>query len=259
MNKLINSPQNLGATPPLEYIQASKDAGYDAIGIRLYRAPGRTYNFDPIVGNPALMRDVKSAIANSGLEMWDIFSIYLRPEMEWDLILPAMDYAGELRAKYVLVIGDDPEWTRMCESMGRLCDKVAPMGMTVVVEATVNALSPLQVATKFMEDSKRANVGICLDPCQTFRDHGSFDVVKEVDAKWLPYMQINDTLEIGKMGAQPGTGLIPLGDLLDVMPANIPLSVEAQLRDNSYTGAQWAKKSVESTRAFLEKYYASKK
>ena len=54
MNKLINSPQNLGTTPPLEYIDATIAAGYEAIGIRLYRAPGRTYNFNPIVGNADL-------------------------------------------------------------------------------------------------------------------------------------------------------------------------------------------------------------
>ena len=52
MNKLINSPQNLGTTAPMDYIYATKNAGYEAIGIRLYRAPGRTYNFNPIVGNP---------------------------------------------------------------------------------------------------------------------------------------------------------------------------------------------------------------
>jgi len=31
MNKLINSPQNLGATPPMEYIDATLQAGYEAM------------------------------------------------------------------------------------------------------------------------------------------------------------------------------------------------------------------------------------
>src|SRR6185369_3620100 len=133
-----------------EYIDATIAAGYEAIGIRLYRAPGRTYNFNPIVGNPALMRDVKSALASSGLEVFDIYSFYLRPEMEWDLILPALDFGGELGAKYVLVIGDDPEWSRMHDSFARMCEKIAPMGQVAVLEATVGSLSPLSVAVKFM-------------------------------------------------------------------------------------------------------------
>jgi len=58
MNKLINSPQNLGKTEPLGYIEATKRAGYEGIGIRTNRSPGRTYNFNPIVGNRDLERDV---------------------------------------------------------------------------------------------------------------------------------------------------------------------------------------------------------
>ena len=97
MNKLINSPQNLGTTAPMDYIYATRNAGYEGIGIRLYRAPGRTYNFNPIAGNPALMRDVRKAIPDRGLEMYDIYSYYLQPTMEWDIILPTLDFAGTAR------------------------------------------------------------------------------------------------------------------------------------------------------------------
>src|ERR1043166_6463686 len=161
MNKLVNSPQNLGTTPPLEYIDATLSAGYEAIGIRTYRAPGLTYNFNPIVGQPELMREVKRALADSGLEVYDNYSFYLRPEMEWALILPALEFGSEIGCKYVLVIGDDPEWQRMLDSFGRICDFVAPMGQIVAVEATVRSLSPVKVAVQFMEDCQRQNAGIC--------------------------------------------------------------------------------------------------
>jgi len=261
MNRLINSPQNLGTTPPLEYIDATVRAGYEAIGIRLYRAPGRTYNFNPIVGNPSLMRDVHSALASSGLEVFDIYSFYLRPEMEWDLIMPALDFGGELGAKYVLVIGDDADWSRMCDNFGRICDKIAPMRQTAVVEATVGALTPMSVALKFMADCKRDNVGICLDPRQTFRDEHTFDVLKGQDSRLLPYAQINDASPVlSNAGTLPGDGNVPLYDYLDGLPADIPLSVEAQIpAGNVYSGAEWAKISVERIRRFLEGYYASRK
>jgi sugar phosphate isomerase/epimerase len=256
LNRLINSPQNLGTTEPMEYIAATVGAGYEAIGIRLYRAPGRTYNFNPIVGNPALMRDVKSALADSGLEVFDMYSFYLRPTMEWDLIMPALEYGGELGAKYVLVIGDDPEWQRMCDSFGRLCDKIAPMGQTAAVEATVAALSPLSMAVKFMADCKRTNVGICLDPRQTFRDEHGFEVLKGQDPALFPYAQINDASPVlSNAGTLPGEGAVPLYDYLDALPADIPLSVEAQIpAGNVYTGAEWAKISVERIRRFLDGY-----
>jgi sugar phosphate isomerase/epimerase len=261
MNKLVNSPQNLGTTRPMEYIDATVRAGYEAIGVRLYRAPGRTYNFNPIVGNAGLMRDVKSALTDSGLEVFDIYSFYLRPEMEWDLILPALDYGGDLGAKYVLVIGDDPEWGRMCESFGRVCDKIAPMGQMAVVEATVGALTPLSTAVKFMAESRRTNVGICLDPRQTFRDEHTFAVLKGHDPALFPYAQLNDSSPIlGNAGTLPGEGVVPLYAFLDGLPAGVPLSVEAQIpAGNVYSGAEWAKISVERIRRFLDGYNASRK
>ena len=72
MHKLVNSPQNLGKTEPLAYIDATMRAGYEGIGIRTYRSPGRTYNFNPIVGNRDLERDVKNALKDSGLEVCDL-------------------------------------------------------------------------------------------------------------------------------------------------------------------------------------------
>ena len=76
-------------------------AGYDGIGIRTYRAPGRTYNFNPIVGNKDLERDVKSALKDSDLEVYDLYSFYLQPEMDWDTITPALEFGGEIGCKYV--------------------------------------------------------------------------------------------------------------------------------------------------------------
>ncbi|MBV8717196.1 MAG: TIM barrel protein [Chloroflexi bacterium] len=260
MNKLVNSPQNLGSTPPLEYVEASIKAGYDAIGIRTYRAPGLTYNFNPIVGRGQLEGEVKRALADSGLEVYDNYSFYLRPDMEWDLILPALEFGGEVGCKYVLVIGDDPEWQRMCDNFGRICDFVAPMGQTVAVEATVRSLSPVTTAVQFMEDCKRQNVGICLDPRQTFRDEHGFAALATIDRKWLPYAQLNDSSPVvPNAGLLPGEGVVPLNEYLDGLPEGIDISVEAQIPAGGiYTGAEWAKISVERIKRFLTAYEAAK-
>ena len=260
MNKLVNSPQNLGTTPPLEYIDASIKAGYDAIGIRTYRAPGLTYNFNPVVGQPDLEREVKRALADSGLEVYDNYSFYLRPEMEWDLILPALEFGGEVGCRYVLVIGDDPEWQRMCDNYARICEFVAAMGQTVAVEATVRSLSPVKVAVQFMADARYQNIGICLDPRQTFRDEHGFDAFAEIDPKFLPYAQLNDSSPaLPNAGLLPGEGVVPLHTYLDALPEDIDISVEAQMPAGGvYSGAEWARISVERIRRFLQGYEATK-
>lgn len=261
MHKLINSPQNLGKTEPLAYIEATVRAGYDGIGIRTYRAPGRTYNFNPIVGTGDLERDVKQALKDSGLEVYDLYSFYLQPEMDWNTITPALEFGGEIGCKYVLIIGDDPEWNRMVANMGKMIDIIEPLGMKAAIEAFATALTPMSTCLKFVADCKPRYVGMCLDPRQQFRDEKGFGSLASIgrDRDVIPYVQLNDSAPEGNAGVLPGEGVVPLYQYLDALPQDIDISVEAQIPPNNvYTGMEWAKISVERIRRFLVRYHASK-
>jgi sugar phosphate isomerase/epimerase len=268
MQKLINSPQNTGKTEPLAYIHASKMAGYDGLGIRTYRAPGRSYNFNPIVGNKDLERDVKSALDDSGLEVYDLYSFYLQPEMDWNAVTPALEYGGVIGCQFVLVIGDDPEWNRMVDSMGRFVDIIEPLGMKAAFEAFAREavaprpmLSPMAACVKFVEDCKPKYVGMCLDPRQQFRDEQGFESLKGIgtDRNLIPYVQLNDqATHGGSLGILPGDGFVPLYDYLDALPPDIDISVEAQMPGDVYTGAEWCKLSVERIRRYLDRYHVSR-
>jgi sugar phosphate isomerase/epimerase len=271
MHKLINSPQNTGKTEPLAYIDASMKAGYDGVGIRTFRAPGRSYNFNPIVGNKDLERDVKSALKDSGLEVYDLYSFYLQPEMDWDVITPALEFGGEIGCKYALIIGDDPDWNRMVDTMGRVIDIIEPLGMKAVFEAFASAavaprpvLTPMATCVKFVEDCKPKYVGMCLDPRQQYRDEKGFASLEGIgtDRVLIPYVQLNDQALQGgaptSQGILPGDGFVPLYDYLDALPDDIDISVEAQMPPNVYTGAEWCKVSVERIRRYLDRYHAAR-
>jgi sugar phosphate isomerase/epimerase len=260
MNKLINSPQNTGKTEPLAYIEATQRAGYEGIGIRTFRSPGRTYNFNPIVGNADLERDVKHALKDSGLEVYDLYSFYLQPDMNWDAMKPALEFGGEIGCKYALIIGDDPEWNRMVDNMGKMIAFIEPLGMQAAIEAFATALTPMPTCLKFVEDCKPGYVGMCLDPRQQFRDEKAFDSLSGIgrDRHLIPYVQLNDSALEGNAGVLPGEGVVPLYAYLDQLPADIDISVEAQIPPNNvYTGMEWAKISVERIRRYLARYQAA--
>jgi sugar phosphate isomerase/epimerase len=269
VNKLINSPQNNGKTEPLAYIDATIKAGYDGIGIRTYRAKGKTYNFNPIVGNRDLERDVKAALRDSDLEVYDLYSFYLQPEMDWDVIKPALEFGGEIGSKYCLIIGDDTDWNRMVDTMGRMAELLTPLGMKGAFEGHASAgvapapvLTPMSKCIEFVEACKPNYVGICLDPRQYIREEGSFDSLREVgmDRDLFPYVQLNDTaFHHGSQGILPGEGTVPLYDYLDCLPPDIDISVEAQIAPGGvYTGAEWSKICVERIRHYLTRYHASR-
>src|SRR5207249_4469894 len=56
MNPIVLAPTSLASTPPLEYIDAAVQAGYDGIGIRLFRSPGINYAFYPVAGDAELTK-----------------------------------------------------------------------------------------------------------------------------------------------------------------------------------------------------------
>jgi sugar phosphate isomerase/epimerase len=259
MNPIVLAPTTLMQAPPLRYIAAAAEAGYDGIGLRLYPSPGMP--FFPIVGDVDMMREVRSALAEADLQVFDVFTCYLQPDMDFDAMKRAYEFGAELGAKYALVIGDDEDWGRMVDHFGRLCDNAAEFGLVCALEAPVNrrTLNTLELNVKLIEESGRS-AALSIDPVQYVRAGHTFDQLRGFAPELIPYSQIGDTpsLTPGEPYCMPGDGVVPLAELLDLLPLDAPLSLEYHHRDESYSYEAWAKHVLDGTRAFLQRYYDSK-
>jgi sugar phosphate isomerase/epimerase len=263
MNKFALSPNSLIGVPALEYIDALVKAGYDGIGLRMYASPGVAYESvtQPVTGNPALMREIKSALGNSGLILYDALSYYVRPNFDLERMMPSLEFTAELGFPYAMAICDDPDWPRQVDNFGRFCDAVANLGMSVAMEAPVtqNTVNTLPMALQVIAEAGRANAVICLDPLHFLRSGHTPEDLRGHDPKLFPYTQIRDGTATAGPGAQPGMGhgSVPLAAILDALPADLPLSIEwSRGRDSAYSAAQWAKIALDGTREFMESYYA---
>ena len=77
--------------------------------------------------------------------------------------------------------------------------------------------------------------------------------LRGLEPRLFPYAQISD----GVLG--PGDGTLPLRQILDALPASLPLSVEVPMPKTVRLPArEWARATAESTRRFLEDYYRGK-
>jgi sugar phosphate isomerase/epimerase len=274
MNKIGLAPTSLSNASALDYIDAAAKGGFEVIGMRFFRSPGLTYGFDPIAGDAAKMREVKAALGSSGMELLEVLSYYLQPEMDIDSMLPSLEFAAELGATYALLIGDDPEWSRMVDNFGRFCDALAKLNMIAAIEAPVarRVLCSIPLTAQLIFDTGRPNAAICLDPLHFVEVGHTPDVLKGMDPRLFPYTQIRDGFVVNRLGskhwrAEPhsasnmplGQGQVPLAEILDILPAGLPLSLEwAMPRDGSYSAADWAKHALDGTRSFLDQYYATR-
>jgi sugar phosphate isomerase/epimerase len=278
--KFVIAPTTLPDTPALEYILAAAEAGFDAVGLRLNRSPGLP--FHPVAGNAPLIRDIKSALKDHNLPLHDIFSCYLLPDTRIEDFFPALDLGAELGGKYVMMMGNDPDPSRLRENYERFCDAAAQRNLTVVIEfQPTHPLATLPIALKLIADGGRKNAAICFDPLHFTRTGGTAADVRAVDRKLLPYIQFTDGIlppgepDPSRYGKVPpsqrtmlGKGNVKLKEMLDAVPEGIALSVEipidlgAEFRDvkaKPYSAREWAKVALQDARSYTDAYLAEKK
>ena len=258
---LALAPTTLPDTPPLEYVSLAAEAGFDAIGLRLNRSPGLP--FHPVVG----VRELKSAVAASGLPVLDVYSFYLRPETDLEEYLPALELGAELGARYAVVMGDDPDWSRQRERFGRLCDRAGTFGLTCVLEfAVMRTLASLPQTVRLIEEAGRANAAVCLDPLNFVRGGGRPAELAALDPRLFPYLQLTDGFlepgepdpaRLGRMGANRrclmGEGDVPMREILAALPAGLALSVEFPPAIRPGVPArEWAKIVARTCRTYLD-------
>jgi sugar phosphate isomerase/epimerase len=265
VHKLLIAPTSLQDSEPLEYIEATAAAGYDGLGLRVHRSPGLP--FFPVAGNAALIRDMKRAIADNDLEVFDLYSFYLRPDTDVTSFAPSLELGAEFGAKYATVMGDDPDWSRQRDNFAHVCDLAKHFGLICSLEfAVIRPLATLPQTIQLITESKRDAV-VCIDPLHLARSGGSPADVKALDTKYFPYAQISDGIlapgepnpaMFGKLDmgtrALPGEGKLPLRELLAALPKGLPLSVELPhaLAPKGTSARDWAKTTLEKTHEFLE-------
>jgi sugar phosphate isomerase/epimerase len=264
-NLLALSPTTLPDTPPLEYVEAAAAAGYDAVGLRLNRSP--LFPFHPVAGNASLVRELKRALAGSGLSVLDMLSFYLEPATDVAEFAASLEVGSELGARYALVAGDDADGSRLRDNLARFCDLARPFGVTAAVEfAVIRPLATLGQTLRLLADAGRENAVVCLDPLNHIRGGGTVAELRAVDPRLFPYAQISDGVlgpgepnqrELGRMSPNqrrlPGEGTLPLHEILDALPPGTPLSVELPMPTGERRSArEWARTTAESTRRFLD-------
>src|SRR4051812_43223106 len=152
MNLLTLAQTSIPEASPLEFLKAAAAAGFDGVGLRLHRSP--IMAFHPVVGDVPLIREMKRILSASKMTVLDILSFYLRPEMDFDEIKRSLDLGAEFGARFAMAIGDDPEWSRMCNNFGRFCDAAAAVGLVPSIEfAILRQVATMSDALRLIHDS----------------------------------------------------------------------------------------------------------
>lgn len=253
-------------TPP-EAIQIAAAQGYAYVGLRLWpNAPGAPQQF--LLGKPEILRETMAAQRDTGVGVFDLEIIRIGAQFDphtWDALY---DTGAALKAKAILVAGDDTDEARLTDHYARLCEVMQPYGMTADMEfmpwtAVPNAVSALRIVRKA---GSPANAGILVDALHFGRSHTTLDDIRAIPRALLHYAQICDAVAGTHFSTEqmihtarcerllPGDGTIDIQGLFDALPADLPISVEVVNfeREKTTTPHDWARICLNASRPFVE-------
>jgi sugar phosphate isomerase/epimerase len=268
MRKYYITPGMIAEAKPLDYVKAARDAGFDGVGLRLQKSP--QYPIDPIVGDAPLIRDMKRVLSDAGMDVLDILAFYVQPPTQIEDFKPALETAAEFGARYLLTQSDDPEWTRLCDNVGRFWELAVGYHVKPIVEFVPHrhALCTLPMALKLAADIGRPDLPILVDPLHLIRSEAVPSDLATVDPIHFPYAQMSDgvlapgepNLALAKrigLGQRrmPGDGTLPLREIFAALPDDINISIEVIMdRDPSISPVAWAREGLQKTKALFESF-----
>jgi sugar phosphate isomerase/epimerase len=232
----------LDAAPP-ELVIAAADAGFDAVGIRVW--PGADEPAYPMLGDTPMMRETIARLAGTGTHVLDVEVLRLRPDSRMDDALRILDAGVRLQARGMLVICNDPEEDRLMERFAAVCEAAGERRLKACLEFMIfSSVKTIADAERVLNRAGHPAGAILVDALHLQRSAGTRADVSAVAPERLPYVQLCDgpfqpilpdsavaLTEARTRRLFPGDGELPLAELLGVLPAGASLAVEAPVAD----------------------------
>lgn len=227
----------IGLSPP-ELVSAAAQAGFDAVGLRLFPAfPGAPCYAVPQGSDAA--RDLLQRLDDTGLEVFDIEFVVLDSDFQPRSVLPVLEDAAALGAKRLSVCGQDSDRARLIDNFAALCDVAAEIGMSVDLENMGwRPVRSLMDSLEVVQGSGVPNAGVLIDALHVFRNGGTLEAVSALPSTLVRHVQLCDVRgqapesdegriqEARERRFVPGEGDLPLAELVKSLAQNARVSVE---------------------------------
>lgn len=252
----------LGAGP-LELIEIGARAGFDGVGLRVQPpVPGDT--IVPVVGDLALQRQIKAKCRDTGVAIFDVEAFWLMPENDMGVMRQAIEVGAELGARHVLVVGNDPDRSRMQDNFSLLCDDCRAFGLRPMLEfIPYSHIRSLADAYSFVQATEASGAGLLVDALHLSRSGGQPADLAGYPKELFSYMHMCDAplppptgpevrIEARERRLYPGEGDLPLADFVRGFADGTPISIEAPNARHAHLDlVEQARLAADSTKQLL--------
>ncbi len=227
--------------PPPELIRVASRTGYRTVGLRLIAVTADSPGY-PLMTDPAMMRETKAAMAETGVAVLDIEFVKITPEIDVAALEPFLAAGAELGAKFVITAPYDPDLVRLADRLGAMSDLCGQHGMRAVLEFFPWTEVPsLGAAAAVVEAACRPECGILVDTLHYARSDSAAEQFRGIAAARFPFVHVCDApagrswtreqlLHAGRVERlPPGEGGIDIKGILQHLPPGIPMALEVPM------------------------------
>jgi sugar phosphate isomerase/epimerase len=240
--------------------------GYAHVGLRLAPnsagAPHQAFLQDPVK-----RRETLAVLNDLPVKVFDLEIIRISDRFQVGDHLPLLEAGAQLQAKAVLVAADDTNLDRLSQNFAHLCEAAARHGLTADLEFMpwTAVKTAAQAQSVWQAAGGPKNAGILIDALHFGRSHTTLGDIAGLPRQALHYAQWCDAQpgthfsesELIHTARQerlpPGEGGIDLAGLAQVLPADLPISVEVPNlpRQQAMGDEAWAALCLAQTRKTL--------
>jgi sugar phosphate isomerase/epimerase len=262
-NRLSLAPLTINEAGPLELISAAAAGGFDAVTLRVIGPPGIETNVVAVTQIP----EIRKRAGDLGIGIFSTTGIWLTPDFAVRHVEHALANAAALGAAYSLAAGYDDDGTRLTANFATLCRTAAQLGLSIAIEfMPYLPVRNIGDALRLLQAAAQPNAGIIVDALHLARSGGTPGDVAAIEPPLISYVQLCDaprerppTIERREESLHhrlyPGDGELPLHDLMDALPHDIAVDVEAPVAsDTRLPFDQRARRAGDAARRFLRKH-----
>ncbi|HEX7857244.1 MAG TPA: TIM barrel protein [Sphingobium sp.] len=254
--------------PPVAFVGLAADVGCSCVGIGLTGM--RYYNPDgypewSLRDDPALRRELLAAMRDVGVGISLLEGFGIAPDVDVREKAGDLDILCELRGKRINAASIDRDLSRTFDGFAMLAEMADERGMEVVIEIGPGPIRTLSAALAAVHHVGRPNFRLLIDTMHYFRFGGSIAELAMLDPALIGYVQLCDAPLVSTHASYmeealherqvPGTGELPLLDLLRLVPPDGVVSVEVPQRSLAEAGmgpTERVAACVAATRHLLE-------
>jgi sugar phosphate isomerase/epimerase len=236
--------------PPVEFVNLAADLGCRYISSGLGPAPYDPPTYPPfsLKDDPALRREMIVAMRDRDVSISLGEGMLVHPDSDVRDRAPDLEIMAELGVHRINTLSLDPEWNRSIDQFGMVVDMATAAGMETTME-TSPGFTPqdLPTALEVIRAVGRPNFRLLVDTMHIVRGGATAADLAALDPDTVGYVQLSDVPLIPSGSSSyyeeamfdrmvPGTGELPLLDILAALPRDLVIGIEVPNRAQAQAG-----------------------